>query len=240
MKKIVFPLIFLALGYAVFFFIFNKKKTSKVTSSMKRDSSLFGKKEKVPEKKVENIEEIEELEESDAKAFEPLKEKSEPPSSLERRYIGPDFKPIDQPPTSIVYENSVNPNWENLLIKEFFDGDRPDGNIEIKRLDSFVYIKGNMGIYVEKVAVNVLAPKEMQGTFYAYVNSGTGEIMHAWEGEEEIPSDEISQPSEDSSPAEIEETAMDIPESTIEEGVEFTEEELGSIPSEETFYPDYN
>ncbi|MFI5390388.1 MAG: hypothetical protein ACHQYQ_03420 [Bacteriovoracales bacterium] len=235
-----FPLIFLALGYAVFFFIFNKKEILKVTKSLKVDSSFFGKKEKAPKKTVENFEEIEGMEEPEAKAFEPLKEKPEPPSSLERRYIGPDFKPIENPPTSIVYENTVNPNWENLLIKEFFDGDRPDGNIEIKKLDSFVYIKGNNGLYVEKVAVNVIAPKEMAGTFYAYVNSGTGEIMHAWEGEEETPSDEISQPSDDSSPAEIEDTAMEIPESTIEEGVEFTEEEVGTLPSEDTFYPDYN
>jgi hypothetical protein len=240
MKKIIFPLIFLVLGYAVFFFIFNKKEISKVTKSLKIDSSLFGKKEKAPKKTVENFEEIEEIEEPEAKAFEPLKEKSETPSSVERRYIGPDFKPMENPPSSIVYENSVNPDWENLLIKEFFDGDRPDGNIEIKKLDSFAYIKGNTGLYVEKVAVNVIAPKEMAGTFYAYVNSGTGEIMHAWEGEEELPSDEISQPSEDNSSMDIEDTAMDIPESTIEEGVEFTEEELGSIPSEETFYPDYN
>jgi hypothetical protein len=242
MKKLIFPLVFLALGYGIFFFLFNNKKPSKISQKTKTSTPYvrggIPSYSKVSEKESVRPEEKEEEERAD---FNPIKAKSEtPPPSAERKYIGPDFKPIEQPTGSIVYENKYNPNWEDLLIKEFFDGDRPDGNIEIRRLDSFVYIKGGNGLYVEKVAVNVTAPKEMAGTFYAYVNSGTGEILHAWEGEEETPPTEVSEVSPESSSEDIENTAMDIPESTIEEGIEFTEEDMGTIPSEDTFYPDYN
>jgi hypothetical protein len=241
MKKLMFPLIFLALGYGIFFFLFNKKKPSKISQKNKTTSPYVRGEKPAPLKKIEEENILSEEVEEDTPAFNPIKAKSEtPPPSAERKYIGPDFKPIEQPSGSIVYENSYNANWEDLLIKEFFDGDRPDGNIEIRRLDSFVYIKGGNGLYVEKVAVNVVAPKEMAGTFYAYVNSGTGEILHAWEGDDDIPPTELSEVSQESTSEELENTAMDIPESTIEEGIEFTEEDMGTIPSEDTFYPDYN
>ena len=242
MKKMIFPLVFLALGYGIFFFLFNKKKPSKISQKTKT-SNPYVRKEKIARSKIseEEIVRLEEKEDEDTPVFNPLKTKKEtPPPSAERKFIGADFKTIEQPIGDIIYENKYDPNWEDLLIKEFFDGDRSDGNIEIRRLDSFVYIKGGNGLYVEKVAVNVTAPKEMAGTFYAYVNSCTGEILHAWEGEEETPPTEVSEVSQDNTSADIENTAMDIPESTIEEGIEFTEEDMGTIPSEDTFYPDYN
>ncbi len=242
MRKLIFPLVFLALGYAIFFFLFDKKKPAKISQKTKTSSTYF-KREKVTKPNIseEEFDSPEEKEEEDTPVFNPLKNKTEtPPPATDRKFIGPDFKAIEPPVGDIVYENKYNSNWEDLLIKEFFDGDRPDGNIEIRRLDSFVYIKGGNGLYVEKVAVNVIAPKEMAGTFYAYINSGTGEIIHAWEGNDDNPPTEVSEVSSENTSEDIEETAMDIPESTIEEGIEFTEEDMGSIPPEETFYPDYD
>ncbi len=239
MKKLVFPLIFLVLGYLIFYFIFEKRGPLHVSKYSKGETKSINDLKKRPSETNLDEEDID----GPTTEFEPLREKPSEPSvapPVDRRYIGQDFKPVEAPPSGIVFENSVNPNWENLLIREFFDGDKPDGNIEIKKLDSFVYLKGNSGLYVEKVSVNVTAPKEMAGTFYAYVNSGTGEILHAWEGEEEGPPDEVAQIPEDSSPSEVENTALDIPESTIEEGIEFTEEETGSAQVDDTFYPDYN
>lgn len=238
MKKLILPLIFLALGYGIFFFLFDKKKTKKVATPTKTSKPYF-KKEKLPVKESKEDYEVSEEVPEDYPTTDAPKPKTSSPPTADRKYIGPDFKPIEQPEGSIVYENSYNPNWEDLLIKEFFDGDKPDGNIEIRRLDSFIYIKGGTGLYVEKVSVNVTAPKEMAGIFYAYVNSGTGEIIHAWEGQEDLPTEEVSEIPQESV-EDLDNQAMDIPESTVEEGIEFTEEDMGSVPSEDTFYPDYN
>jgi hypothetical protein len=238
MKKLILPLIFLALGYAIFFFLFDKKNTKKIPGQAKVSKPFIGKHEFPADKSENDFVESEEVP-TDYKVNDPPKKRGQAPPITDRKYIGADFKTIDEPPSNIIYENTYNPNWEDLLIKEFFDGERPDGNIEIKRLDSFVYIKGGSGLYVEKVSVNVTAPKEMAGTFFAYVNSGTGEIIHAWEGQEELPTDEVSG-IPDEGTVDLDNQALDIPESTVEEGIEFTEEDIGSAPSEDTFYPDYN
>ena len=82
MKKLLFPLIFLALGYFIFFFIFNKKKVLQVFSKEKTQSSRISE-EKVESKKSvdESQKKFEEEKADEEKTFNPLKEKKESAST---------------------------------------------------------------------------------------------------------------------------------------------------------------
>lgn len=153
---------------------------------------------------------------------------------VERRFLGPDFRPITDVPNNIKFENEVSPNWEKSLIKEFLDDDEIDANLEIQKLESLVFLKGEVGMYVEKVRIVISEPRDMAGSFYAYVDSSTGEIFHAWEEDEGPQMEMFGGMDEDDFDEESQFT--DTVEADWEEGIEYTEEDMYEMGPEEIGY----
>jgi len=164
----------------------------------------------------------------------------------ERTFIGPDFRPITNVPNNIKFENKVSPDWEKKLVQEFIDDeDEVEANLEVQKLESLVFLKGDIGMYVEKVKIVVTEPKDMAGSFFAYVDSSSGEIFHAWEGDESPQEDLFGDmDEEDFDDSQFTETM----EGDFEEGIEYTEEDMyemgteqiGYAPGYEEDYEEYN
>ena len=116
--------------------------------------------------------------------------------------------------------------------------------MEVQKLESLVFLKGQTGMYVEKVKIVVTEPKDMAGSFYAYVDSSSGEIFHAWEENEGPGAGMFGDMDEDMEDGQFTETW----DEDFEEGIEYTEEdmyemgpeEIGYAPGSEEDYEMYN
>ena len=242
MKKVFLLIIFSALGYLGYLFF--------TTGPEYEEEELVIEKTYEPKKEVPVYEfsgdEETEVEEPPGLRVE-KREVEENDGRQERTFIGPDFQPISNVPDNIKFENKVNPNWEKELIKEFLDDEEEvEANLEVQKLESLVFIKGETGMYVEKVKIVVTEPKDMAGSFYAYVDSSSGEIFHAWEGDESPQNGLFGDMDEEGfdDDGQFTET-MD---EEFEEGIEYTEEdmyemgpeEIGYAPGYEEDYEEYN
>ncbi|MDH5581782.1 MAG: hypothetical protein OEY33_07730 [Bdellovibrionales bacterium] len=98
-----------------------------------------------------------------------------------RIVIGGDFTPLRNISQNYVFENEVNPDWKNLAIKEFMDDDDQDAQIDIHHLDSQVYLRDGTALFIEKVRIKVAESDGLGGEFNAYIDSSTGEVLHAWD-----------------------------------------------------------
>jgi hypothetical protein len=242
MKKVFLLIIFSALGYLGYLFV--------TTGPEYEEEELVIAETYVPEEEVPIYQFSDDEDTVEEKRPRGLKvEKREVEENFERRertFIGPDFQPINNVPNNIKFENEVNPNWEKELIKEFLDEEEEaEANLEVQKLESLVFLKGEMGMYVEKVKIVVTEPKDMAGSFFAYVDSSSGEIFHAWEGDES-PQNGLfgDMDEEDFDDGQFTETF----DEEFEEGIEYTEEdmyemgpeEIGYAPGYEEEYEEYN
>lgn len=242
MKKVFLLIIFSALGYLGYLFF--------TTGPEYEEEELVIAKTYVPEEEVPTYEFSGDEDTLEEEAPRGLRvEKREVEENFERRertFIGPDFQPINNVPNNIKFENKVNPNWEKELIKEFLDDEEEvEANLEVQKLESLVFLKGEMGMYVEKVKIVVTEPKDMAGSFFAYVDSSSGEIFHAWEGDES-PQNGLfgDMDEEDFDDSQFTESF----DEEFEEGIEYTEEdmyemgpeEIGYAPGYEEEYEEYN
>lgn len=99
-----------------------------------------------------------------------------------RMVIGGDFMPLKSVYSqNYVFENEVNPDWKSLAVKEFMDDDEHDGQVDIFHLESQVYLRDGTALFIEKVRIKVAETDGIGGEFNAYLDSSTGEVLHAWD-----------------------------------------------------------
>ena len=113
-----------------------------------------------------------------------------------RVVIGGDFTPLRNFSSNYVFENEINPNWKTLALREFMDEDEEGAQVDIYHLESQVYLRDGSALYIEKVRIKVAEADGLGGEFFAFIDSSTGEVLHAWDPESQ-PFDDF-QLSEDS------------------------------------------
>lgn len=155
MKKIIILLIFLGIG--IYFLLFQKEKPPEI----------------IVEEKVITLKK---KEEPPPPNF--LKEEEKP---LQRPYLGQDFKPIDPPTGNINIENKINPDLEMVIRQQLQNPQLPQMTAEIKTQGTFIWVRGNLGRFVEQILVTINTPSESPRSFNAYADAETGEIVHTIE-----------------------------------------------------------
>lgn len=98
-----------------------------------------------------------------------------------RVVLGGDFMPVKQIPAQYTFENDINPNWKTLAMKEFVDEEEDMSRVEIDHLESQVFLREGVALYIEKVKIRVSEMDGLGGEFMAYVDSSSGEVLHAWD-----------------------------------------------------------
>lgn len=156
MKKIIILVLFLGMG--LYFLLFQKSKSPEIVS----------------EKKVEVTKE---------KIVTPSPPKflKEEPKPLQKPYLGVDFKPIDPPAGKINIENKINPELEIAIKKQIQNPQIPEMTAEIKTQGTYIWVRENIGRFVEQILVTINSPTENGRTFNAYADAETGEIVHTIE-----------------------------------------------------------
>lgn len=98
-----------------------------------------------------------------------------------RFVIGGDFKNVDVIPENISFENEINPSWKELAVKEYLDEDEDGMKVDVDHLEGLVFLREGVGLYVEKAKIKIWEGNVVAGEFMAYLDSKTGEVLHAWD-----------------------------------------------------------
>jgi len=231
MKKIFLLAMFLGIGYLGYLFF--TTGPDYVEEDLVIEDA-FQPEEEVPTYETFDLDEEEEVTEKPKRMGVEREEVEASFEDRERTFIGPDFRPLTHVPNNIKFENAISPNWEKNLIKEFLEDEETEANLEVQKLDSLVFVKDEIGMYVEKVKILVTEPKDMAGSFYAYVDSATGEIFHAWEENEDPGSGMFG--GMDDEEFDEEGHFIETVDGDFEEGIEYTEEDMYEMGPEEISY----
>ena len=99
----------------------------------------------------------------------------------DRVLIGEDFEKYRDESIDLSMQNSVNPNWKELLGKDLLRFQKEDTKIIIKDELSLIKVKDSQGLYLEQVIITYLLKDGTQNSFHALVNSETGFVIDTWD-----------------------------------------------------------
>lgn len=103
----------------------------------------------------------------------------------DRFVMGPGGKALDKVPENVVMAVKPVADWAAKALERLNEdktfSTKGDATV-VTRNKKFLLIDGNNGIPVEKAHVKFTAPDGSKGSFDAYINSSTGEIVMAFNG----------------------------------------------------------
>src|SRR5574343_790261 len=175
MKKIIILILFLGIG--IYFFFFQRPKPPEIIVEEK----IIPQEKKIIPPPPAN--------------FLP-----EEPKPLQKPYLDSNFKPMDPPVGNLNIENKINPDLETLIKKQLQNPQLPEMTVELKTQGTYIWVKGNLGRFVEQILITINSPAESSRSFNAYADAETGEIVHTIEpyqanySTEEIDSSETEAP----------------------------------------------
>ena len=117
-----------------------------------------------------------------------LKDKKEPEIDIENQRIGgkkvvglkPGSEKEELPKLQVA--NTVTEYWEENLKKTFqAQGGESLRNIEIKKVESFIWVHEGIALNVESVIVTLQNDQGSETIFRTLVNSQTGKILKNWD-----------------------------------------------------------
>lgn len=76
--------------------------------------------------------------------------------------------------------NSINKDWKTLAIKKLSHSIEDGTKIEIQLVKPALYVKHNIGRYVEHVKISFKKPSGLKSGYDAYIDSQTGHVVQTW------------------------------------------------------------